>query len=118
MPDPTSADFISLASTDVIWVISVTQSLAIAVLLWLHWQVRREMEDSISDVAHESETSFCFLRENLAAYKIESDRAYASHRRVSAIERRLADHDGVLDEINQRTAKDSKRRLSGPGDDA
>jgi len=105
MTDPALPFGIHLSTINVMWMISVAQLLAIIVLLWLHWQTRRDMEDAVNDATHEAETSFAFLRESLASYKMEADRAYASHRRVSAIERRLRDHDGVLEDLAAPVAR-------------
>lgn len=117
MPEPIDLTTLSLSPMDLMWLASVTQLIAIAVLLWLHWQVRRDMADAINDANHETETGFTFLRESLATYKLEADRAYATHRRVSAIERRLRDLDGRLEDLDlhPRVNGHDLRRAAGGG---
>jgi len=77
---------------DVIWWITAVEIPALGGLLWLLWRTRREMADAIIDARHENESGHMYLRESLAAYKLEVAKSYASIGYLKEVERRLTDH--------------------------
>lgn len=77
---------------DLIWWITVVEMPALAGLFWLIWRTRRDLEDGIDDARHESETGLSFIRESLAAYKLEVAKSYASITYLKEVERRLTSH--------------------------
>ena len=77
---------------DLIWWVTVVELPALAGLFWLGWRNRRELEAELSDAAHESETGLRWLRDNLAAYKLDVAKSYASIAYLKEVERRLTGH--------------------------
>ncbi len=79
-------------SLDLIWWISVVELPALASLFWFGWRNRRELETDLSDARHESESGLRWLRDSLAAYKLEVAKSYASIAYLKEVERRLTGH--------------------------
>ena len=77
---------------DLIWWISVVELPALAGLFLLIWRTRRDLETAVDDAQHESETGLAFVRESLAAYKLEVAKSYASITYLKEVERRLTSH--------------------------
>jgi len=77
---------------NLIWWISVVEIPALAGLFWLNWRSRRDTEDAISDARYDYETGLTYLRESLAAYKLEVAKSYASITHLKEVERRLTAH--------------------------
>ena len=95
---------------DLIWWITVVELPALAGLFWFGWRNRRELETELSDAAHESETGLRWLRDSLAAYKLEVAKSYASIAYLKEVERRLTGH---LVRIEDKL--DSTRMSAGGG---
>lgn len=79
-------------SPDVIGWITGVEVPVMAGLFWLNWRTRRDGETALDDARHEFETGLSFLRDNLAAYKLEVAKSYASISYLKEVERRLTDH--------------------------
>jgi hypothetical protein len=77
---------------DLIWWITVVEAPALAGLFWLNWRYRRDMDVEFDDARHESETGLRWLRDQLAAYKLEVAKSYASMTYLKEVERRLTSH--------------------------
>ncbi len=77
---------------NVIWWITVVEIPALAGLFWLTWRSRRDSDDAIGDARHEFESGLNYLRESLAAYKLEVAKSYASITYLKEVERRLTAH--------------------------
>ena len=77
---------------DLIWWITVVEIPALAGLFWLNWRHRRDVETGFDDARFESETGLRWLRDNLAAYKLEVAKSYASMTYLKEVERRLTGH--------------------------
>lgn len=77
---------------NVIWWISVVEIPALAGLFWLNWRSRLDVDDAISDARHEFETGLTYLRESLAAFKLDVAKSYASISYLKEVERRLTAH--------------------------
>lgn len=77
---------------DLIWWISVVELPALAGLFWLNRAQRRDVETAMDDARHESETGLRWLRDSLAAYKLEVAKSYASINYLKEVERRLTSH--------------------------
>lgn len=77
---------------NIVWWISVVELPALAGLFWLAWRNRRDAEDAIDDARHEFETGLSYLRDGLAAYKLEVAKSYASIPYLKEVERRLTAH--------------------------
>ena len=77
---------------DPIWWITVVEMPALAGLFWLNWRTRRDLDDAVDDARHETETGLCYMRESLAAYKLEVAKSYASIPYLKEVERRLTSH--------------------------
>ncbi len=77
---------------DILWWISAVELPALAGLFWLIWRNRQETGLAIDDARHKSETGLAYLRENLAAFKLEVAKTYASIAYLKEVERRLTDH--------------------------
>ena len=77
---------------DLIWWITAVELAALAGLFLLNWRNRRDLETALDDVAYESETGIRWLRDHLAAYKLEVAKSYASINYLKEVERRLTGH--------------------------
>ncbi len=77
---------------NVIWWITAVEIPALAGLFWLGWRNHRDAGDAIGDAKHEFETGLRYLRDNLAAYKLEVAKSYASIPYLKEVERRLTSH--------------------------
>jgi len=77
---------------DLVWWITVVEMPALAGLFWLIWRTRRDLEDAVDDARHETDTGLSFMRESLAAYKLEVAKSYASIPYLKEVERRLTGH--------------------------
>ena len=77
---------------DLIWWITAVEIPALAGLFWLGWRNRRDADVAIDDARHEFETGLAYLRESLAAYKLEVAKSYASIPYLKEVERRLTAH--------------------------
>ena len=88
MHDPQTA----IWTLDIIWWITVVEMPALAALFWLNWRLNRDIDEAIADARHESETGLTFLRESLAAYKLEVAQSYASITYLKEVEHRLTGH--------------------------
>ena len=77
---------------NVIWWITAVEIPALAGLFWLNMRTRRDALDAANDAHHEFETGIQHLRENLAAYKLEVAKSYASIPYLKEVERRLTAH--------------------------
>ncbi|MEQ8667030.1 MAG: hypothetical protein RIC16_15020 [Rhodospirillales bacterium] len=75
-----------------VWWITAVELPVLAGLFWLNWRLRRDTDDAVRDARHETETGFRYLRESLAAYKLEVAKSYASISYLKEVERRLTDH--------------------------
>lgn len=89
---------------DILWWITAVQLPAIAGLFWLNWRLRRDAEDEISDARQEFETGFTYLRESLAAYKLEVAKSYASIAYIKEAERRLMEKLTAIEQKLDRAA--------------
>jgi len=77
---------------NLVWWISVVELPALAGLFWLTWRNRGDTDDAIDDTRHEFETGLSYLRDGLAAYKLEVAKSYASIPYLKEVERRLTAH--------------------------
>lgn len=77
---------------DILWWISAVELPALAGLFWLIWRNRQDTGLVIDDARHESETGLTYLRESLAAFKLDVAKSYASIAYLKEVERRLTDH--------------------------
>lgn len=77
---------------DVIWWISAVEIPVLAGLFWMIWRVRRDAQIALEDVRHEFDTSLLFVRDSLAAFKLDVAKNYASISYLKEVERRLTDH--------------------------
>lgn len=77
---------------DVIWWITAVELPALAGLFWLIWRTRRELDDTVDENRHLTETELARLREGLSAYKLEVAKSYASIGYMKDVERRLTSH--------------------------
>ncbi len=80
------------AALNVIWWITAVEIPAMAGLFWLNWRTRRDTGDDVIDARHEFETGLTYLRESLAAYKLEVAKSYASIPYLKEVEHRLTEH--------------------------
>jgi len=79
-------------NADMLWWITAVELPALAGLFWLDWRNRRDTDMALDDLRHESETGLRWLRDHLAAYKLEVAKSYASIGYLKEVERRLTDH--------------------------
>lgn len=79
-------------SIDLIWWITAVELPVIACLFWLTWRNRRDTDSDIDDLRHECEQGYAFVREGLAAHKLEVAQSYVSVAYLKEVERRLTDH--------------------------
>ncbi len=79
-------------TVDVIWWITAVELPALAGLFWFNWRNRRDTDTAIDDARHEYEAGLNFLRESLAAFKLEVAKSYASISYLKEVERRLTNH--------------------------
>lgn len=77
---------------NLIWWITAVEIPALAGLFWLGWRNRRDGDEAIDDARHEFETGLTYLRENLAAFKLEVAKSYVSIAYLKEVERRLTAH--------------------------
>ena len=77
---------------NVIWWITAVEIPAMAGLFWFNWRTHRDADEAIDDARHEFETGLTYIRENLAAYKLEVAKSYASIPYLKEVERRLTAH--------------------------
>lgn len=97
---------------DLIWWITAVDLPVLAGLFWLNWRTRRDCEIAIDDSRHELETGLAFIRERLAAFKLEVAKSYASISYLKEVERRLTNHlvriEDKLDGASRRQKGDSE----------
>jgi hypothetical protein len=77
---------------DLLWWITAVELPVLAGLFWLNLRTRRDFEVALDDARHESETDLRWLRDHLAAYKLEVAKSYASIAYLKEVERRLTSH--------------------------
>ena len=77
---------------NLIWWITAVEIPALAGLFWLGWRNRRDADAAVDDAKYEFETGLTYLRESLAAYKLEVAKSYASITYLKEVERRLTAH--------------------------
>jgi len=77
---------------DLLWWITAVELPILAGLFWLNWRTRSDFEVALDDARHESETGLRWLRDQLAAYKLEVAKSYASITYLKEVERRLTGH--------------------------
>ena len=79
-------------SLDSVWWITAVELPALAGLFWLSLRTRRDTEAAIDKVRTEVDERVSRLRDNLAAYKLEVAKSYASITYLKEVERRLTSH--------------------------
>jgi len=77
---------------DLLWWITAVELPVLAGLFWLNWRTRRDVDVALDDSRHECETGLLWLRDSLAAYKLEVAKSYASITYLKEVERRLTSH--------------------------
>jgi len=95
-------------TVDLMWWISAVELPALAGLFWLLWRTRHDMDEALDDTRHRLEMNAAQLRNELASYKLEVAKTYASIAYLKDVEQRLIDHllriEGKLDSADRRRA--------------
>lgn len=79
-------------TVDAAWWITAVEIPALAGLYWLIWRNRRDADDAVGRAKAACEAAVSRLRENLAAYKLEVAKSYASIAYLREVEKRLTEH--------------------------
>jgi len=79
-------------TVDAAWWITAVEIPALAGLYWLIWRNRRDADGAIDRAKEACETGLSRLRDNLAAYKLEVAKSYASIAYLREVEKRLTEH--------------------------
>ena len=61
-------------------------------MFWFFWRARRESDDALSRHQRQIDQTVSLLRDNVAAYKLEVAKSYASLDCLKDVERRLTRH--------------------------
>ncbi|HYE52539.1 MAG TPA: hypothetical protein VEB20_23290 [Azospirillaceae bacterium] len=77
---------------DIAWWITAVELPAVGGLFWLIWRGRREADQALDGLRDGLDAELSALRENLAAYKLEVAKSYASIGYLKDVERRLVGH--------------------------
>ncbi|MCB9960261.1 MAG: hypothetical protein H6843_16820 [Rhodospirillaceae bacterium] len=81
-----------LPAFDPLWWISMVELPALAGLFWLIWRVRRDSDDAAARLRQRSDDGDARVRADLADFKLEVAREYASLASLKDVERRLVAH--------------------------
>jgi hypothetical protein len=76
----------------VVWWISAVEIPVLGALFWLVWRTRREMDQALEDARHRGDMAIAQIRSELANYKLEVAKNYASIAYLKDVEHRLIDH--------------------------
>jgi hypothetical protein len=79
-------------TVDVAWWITAVEIPALAGLCWMVWRNRRDADLAIGQGRAACEEAVARLRDNLAAYKLEVAKSYASIAYLREVEKRLTGH--------------------------
>lgn len=79
-------------AVDLFWWISAVELPILGGLFWLVWRTRREVDVTLDDARRRAEQSAAQLRSELANYKLEVAKGYASIGYLKDVEHRLIDH--------------------------
>ncbi len=77
---------------DLMWWVTAVELPALAGLFWLIWRGRQEADAETEDLRRGLEAGLSAAREQLAAYKLEVAKSYASLSALKDVERRLTEH--------------------------
>lgn len=77
---------------ELMWWMSAVEIPALAGLFWLGWRNRRDADAAVARVHREAEGRDARLRDNLADYKLDVAKSYASIAHLKDVERRLTGH--------------------------
>ncbi|WP_316978359.1 hypothetical protein [Shumkonia mesophila] len=93
-------------AVDVVWWITAVEIPALAGLYWLIWRNRRDLDIVVDHGRNACEAAIARLRDNLAAYKLEVAKSYASIAYLREVEKRLTEHllriEDKLDAVSTR----------------
>jgi len=93
-------------AVDVVWWITAVEIPALAGLYWLIWRNRRDTDTAVAGGRAACEAAITRLSDNLAAYKLEVAKSYASIAYLREVEKRLTGHllriEDKLDAVNSR----------------
>lgn len=91
---------------DILWWISVVELPVLTGLFWLIWRTRQEGERRLADAEATARALADDVRADLAAYKVEVAKTYASVAYLNSVEKRLIEHllriEGKLDRMPWR----------------
>jgi len=77
---------------DLIWWITVVELPALGGLFLFAWRTRHDSDEALRQIHDQQEAGFARSRENLAAFKLEVAKTYASIPHLKDVERRLTRH--------------------------
>lgn len=96
---------------DLIWWITAVELPVLAGLFWLIWRGRRDAQIALEDARHEFDAGLLFVRDSLAAFKLDAAKTYASISYLKEVERRLTDHlIRIEDKIDNQRSKSAGGR--------
>jgi hypothetical protein len=79
-------------SIDLVWWIGMVELPVITALFLLIWRIRRELMDTLEALRRQADDADQGLAADLAAFKLEVAKQYASNETVREVERRLTAH--------------------------
>jgi hypothetical protein len=77
---------------DLVWWIGVVELPVITAIFVLIWRIRREVIDAVDGLRRQADEADQALAADLAAFKLEVAKQYASNETVREVERRLTAH--------------------------
>lgn len=83
---------------DLAWWISAIELPALGGLFWLIWRTRREGEQTDADIRRTCELEIGSVRAEIAAYKLEVAKSYASIDYLKDVDKRLSGHLETIEE--------------------
>ncbi|MCA8907273.1 MAG: hypothetical protein KDA49_17460 [Rhodospirillaceae bacterium] len=81
-----------LPTFDPLWWISMVELPALAGLFWMIWRARRDAGEEAAELRQRSDDGDARVRADLADFKLEVAREYASLASLKDVERRLVAH--------------------------
>ncbi len=79
-------------SIDLVWWIGVVELPVVTALFVLIWRIRREVIDAVEGLRRRADAADQALAADLAAFKLEVAKQYASNEATREVERRLTAH--------------------------
>jgi hypothetical protein len=77
---------------DLSWWITAVELPTLGGLFWLSWRGRQDADTRMDELEHRLDVGLGQARENLAAYKLEVAKSYATTSYLKDVERRLTEH--------------------------